>query len=201
MREDSWAGGHAQTLCRFSACFLCWCQAGSPSQLQAISSEGEHIVARFSKRNPFPHSNLDFQVKCLNFKYSLIVKKTFCCPLKLHWKSGFYPQAASLRTMQTTQRQQNKLWASVYIPLSLWIAIDSYVYRRHSLSAGLGKIMRWIKSHTCKNVGKNTRESSRVLEMFYIAVIGAMTRMYPSICKRSSSSIFKVHELHTWQYR
>lgn len=38
---------------------------------------GEHTVAHFSKRNPFPHSNLDFQVKCLNFKYSSIVKRHF----------------------------------------------------------------------------------------------------------------------------
>lgn len=70
------------------------------------------------QKKPVPHSNLDFQVKCLNFKYSSIVKRHFAVHSNYIGRADC-PQAASLQTMQTTQRQHNKLWANVYIPPSL----------------------------------------------------------------------------------
>ena len=92
MCEAVWAGGRVPTLCRCGTCFLHWYQEGSPSQLQVISSEGEHTVAHFSKRNPFPHSNLDFQVNCLNFIYSSIVKRHFAVHSNYIGRADFTPK-------------------------------------------------------------------------------------------------------------
>lgn len=113
---------------------------------------GEHTVAHFSKRNPFPHSNLDFQVKCLNFKYSSIVKRHFAVHSNYIGRADFTHKQPVCR--QCRQHKGNTTSFGRCLYSTFFVNCHRFLHvQKASFACRVRKNNGLIKSHTCKKYG------------------------------------------------